>query len=57
MILRWLRIVVSMASLAAAVPIGCADTGRGVDLSGGGSYHPTPGGRVNPAEPLLTQGH
>lgn len=57
MIRRWLRLLVSLAGVAAAVPVTCAQNGAGVDLSGGGTLRTAPGGRINPAEPLLTQGH
>ncbi|MFL5333554.1 MAG: hypothetical protein ACJ8H8_10340 [Geminicoccaceae bacterium] len=52
--MRALRIVASLAWTLFALPITCSQSGN--DLYTGGTAPSVPGGRINPAEPFITNG-
>jgi hypothetical protein len=53
--MRLLRALASVGWLVFALPITCGDY-KGNDLYTGGLAPSGPGGRINPAEPWLTNG-
>jgi hypothetical protein len=54
--MRALRIAASLAWTLFALPITCSQSGGGNDLYTGGVTPSGPGGRINPAEPFITNG-
>ena len=53
--MRLLKIAASIGWLAFGLPITCSDY-KSNDLYTGGLTPSTPGGRINPAEPWITNG-